>query len=406
MRLIRCLLFSAICLSATPSAARLIFVDAVRDGIDGAAGLSGARGVAISADGRHVYAIGAIADAISVFERNPYTGRLRFTQVLRDGEDGITGLDGPVQLALSPDGRSVYVASGGSDAIVVFDRDSGSGRLSLRQTHLGIGAAQGSAQAVWSITCGPDDATVFAGTASGVLIGLARDPGTGALTVADVARNGVDGVTGMTSVDSIAISGDGTRLLAIGAKTFVTFATSGASLTFQGRAQPAVSDGFGTGAVAFAPGGTDVYAVADFSGGVVGLLRASSTPGLLDLQQYVRTGTQGALFTLPRGIAVSPDGAFVFVASLQDAVAAFRRRPDGRIAFSQQATQALDTVFSVAVSPDSRFLYAAGANSNTLATFRIAADEAPLEIPALSPVGVAVLVLGFAVVLARHLRRR
>jgi DNA-binding beta-propeller fold protein YncE len=36
-------------------------------------------------------------------------------------------------VAVSPDGHSVYVASGGSNAIAIFDRDTATGELTQKQ---------------------------------------------------------------------------------------------------------------------------------------------------------------------------------------------------------------------------------------------------------------------------------
>ena len=59
-----------------------------------------------SPDGAHVYVASEDADAIAIFERAPDTGFLTFLGAVRDGMDGVTGLDGARTLALSTDGAS------------------------------------------------------------------------------------------------------------------------------------------------------------------------------------------------------------------------------------------------------------------------------------------------------------
>ena len=105
-----------------------------RDGI----GMNGANDVAISPDGKSVYVAGLFSEALAVFSRDPASGAL--TQlagpsgcVANDG-DGVTcqdgiGLDGPTAVTVSPDNKHVYVASYGS-SLTVFVRDLATGALS------------------------------------------------------------------------------------------------------------------------------------------------------------------------------------------------------------------------------------------------------------------------------------
>jgi 6-phosphogluconolactonase (cycloisomerase 2 family) len=100
------------------------------DGCTVGAGLAGARSVAVSQDGKHVYVAAQSGNAVAVFSRNRLTGAL--TQVAApDGcvtEDGHAdcnsgiGLMGARAIAVSRDGRSVYVGSFTSDAVAAFKR--------------------------------------------------------------------------------------------------------------------------------------------------------------------------------------------------------------------------------------------------------------------------------------------
>jgi len=91
-------------------------------------GLGGARAVAVSPDGRDVYVAGVESDAIATFERDA-AGNVSQAPGTAGcvSESGGTcvpgrGLDGAFDLAVSPDGRSVYVASSEPGAVAVFDR--------------------------------------------------------------------------------------------------------------------------------------------------------------------------------------------------------------------------------------------------------------------------------------------
>lgn len=100
--------------------------------------LDGPRGLAISKNGKHVYVASNGSDAIAVFRRDFATGAL--TQVAAPGGciaengDGITctdgvGLDGPSSIVVGRNGRHVYVASIVSDAVTAFAREPMSGTL-------------------------------------------------------------------------------------------------------------------------------------------------------------------------------------------------------------------------------------------------------------------------------------
>ena len=88
--------------------------------------LDGATDIDVSRDGRFVYVTSFRGDAITAFARDAATGALTEIGCLaRGGKSGCAagrGLDGAYDLALSRDGRHVYVASRFSRAVAVFAR--------------------------------------------------------------------------------------------------------------------------------------------------------------------------------------------------------------------------------------------------------------------------------------------
>lgn len=85
--------------------------------------LTGARKVAVSPDGKQVYVTASIANSLTIYERNLVTGEL--TQKTIHTNNGIVhGLTGAHGLAVSPDGRNIYVASITEDALVQFVRNA------------------------------------------------------------------------------------------------------------------------------------------------------------------------------------------------------------------------------------------------------------------------------------------
>ena len=96
----------------------------------------GSRAIAVSPDGKNVYVASSKSDATAIFKRNARTGTL--TQP--PGEGGCVavkgggcapavGLDGPNSVAISPDGLNVYATSRASNTISVFNRNPSNGAL-------------------------------------------------------------------------------------------------------------------------------------------------------------------------------------------------------------------------------------------------------------------------------------
>jgi sugar lactone lactonase YvrE len=96
-------------------------------------GMAGADGVAVSPDGRSVYVISYEDDAIVIFDRDKQTGKLKAQGCIDDNDSGadncaksVDGLEQPRSVIVSPDGHSVYVAAstpGPADAeITTFKR--------------------------------------------------------------------------------------------------------------------------------------------------------------------------------------------------------------------------------------------------------------------------------------------
>ena len=89
----------------------------------------GAWGVILSSDGKHAYATGDNDDAVSWYERNASTGALTYVGVLKDGANGVDGLDGAWSVTLSSDGNHAYVTGYNDDAVSWYERNASTGAL-------------------------------------------------------------------------------------------------------------------------------------------------------------------------------------------------------------------------------------------------------------------------------------
>ena len=104
--------------------------------LDGRA-LLGADALAISPDGSTLYAAAKDIDAVAVMQRDPTTGALS----QQPGQTGCIRLNGglgcataralaqPSALAITPDGRDLYVASSSGNAVALLQRDAATGLL-------------------------------------------------------------------------------------------------------------------------------------------------------------------------------------------------------------------------------------------------------------------------------------
>jgi DNA-binding beta-propeller fold protein YncE len=163
--------------------------------------LDGARAIAISPDGAHVYVAAQAASAVSVFARNAATGALTWQScVSQSGSDGACartpGLTSPFGLEASADGAQLYVL--GSEALTTLSVASG-GDLSpkgclLREAPKGgpctaIALLQSPQQEVLA----HDGRNLLVVTDEDDLISFARDAATGELTVQQCFRGSEDG---------------------------------------------------------------------------------------------------------------------------------------------------------------------------------------------------------------------
>jgi 6-phosphogluconolactonase (cycloisomerase 2 family) len=279
--------------------------------VAGVDGLAGARSVALSPDGAHVYVASERDDAVAVFARNAGTGMLTFVEVEKDGVGGVDGLADAQWVTLSPDGAHVYVASAPpDDAVAVFARNAMTGALTFVEAEKdGVGGVDGL-DGARAVAVSPDGAHVYvASDADAAVAVFSRSAGTGALTFVETKQDGVGGVDGLGGARSVAVSPDGAHVYVEGVAdgeiaVFGRNAATGA-LTFieaepNGRGSSVVGLDFPSTIVPSADG-AHLYAVSPF--GRVAVFGRNAGTGALTLVQ-VDPSFQGG-----DAVAVSPDGA-------------------------------------------------------------------------------------------------
>lgn len=122
-------------------------------------GLQGPTALTLSPDGSHVYVVAATSQSLVSFARNGTSGVLSFLEAEVNANDDATdpgpapvALDRPSDVLVSPDGAHVYVAARFGNAVLSFNRDAASGRVSFVSAHRdgqlgieGLGGAHGLA---------------------------------------------------------------------------------------------------------------------------------------------------------------------------------------------------------------------------------------------------------------------
>jgi len=325
--------------------------------------------VAVSPDGNHVYSGRCCTTpAIVVHARSAGDGSLTAA-----GEQPI-GVH-PDDVAVSPDGLHVYVAGGSS--LLVFARDALLGGLTpIESESDGSGGVSGLAGAV-AVAVSPDGEHVYVlartagGNPDGSLAVFDRDPLTGEVAFVEAHFDDQAGVDGLGNTGTgpgprpLAVSPDGLHVYAAGfsddaVAVFARDPLSGA-LSF---VEAIVND---TGSVrglarpnglAISPDGATVV-VASWGDQVTTSLRRDPATGRLT---FLEVEPPSPWVGGPGPLAISPDGSRVVGANWVDAVAAHSLAADGSLAFAQAlfgGVAGLDGNVDVAVSPDGLHFYVA-----------------------------------------------
>ncbi len=397
--------------------------------------LFGANGIAVSGDGRFVYETGDTANAVGVFLRDRASGRLVEVSCVSSGTPQEcprtdVGLTGPEGIAISGDGRNVYVASFSSRSVNAYARNPVTGALKplncfsdtsggdpyCTNTAIGLAGANG-------VTVVGNQVYVT-GAQDAAITTFQRNATTGALSFQTGCLSSASslpgctttGVHGMKQAGGVTASPDGHQLYVAGstASAVTTFArASNGTLSFA-RCVSELQGSFGDPAcgshaakgignprtIAISSNGRSLYvsggfgdAVAHFertpASGALSFKGCAAEPRANPISEHGCAHT-GRGLTNAEGVSISADGRSVYVASSDaSALAAFRRDPvSGNIQQLASPYDCLTTLggtssdpgcggrakglkgaLGVAVPRDGRNVYATGYRSDALASF-------------------------------------
>lgn len=374
-------------------------VDASRKGgscgaaraLDGPGPFMGSRAIAISPDGRFVYVASSKSDAIAIFSRDRRTGALTQPSgkggcISARGADGCAkavGLDGPNSVAVSPDGKSVYVTSRASSSLTSFKRNRKTGALTQLPPAAagcysslpvpGCAGARGLLGADVVVVSG-DGENVYAGAFFGnavasfsrnqepsregseAPVGVLSQAAGSAGCIAEAGAEGCATGIGLGAVEGLAVSRDGTGVYTGSALSNAVAALTrnpegGALSQAEGAAGclalalagcGTAREVEGANAVATSPGSDVVYVTSLLADSVTvfqpattrgGLAQKEATAGCVVWLRSVGCGF-GRSLSGPEGLAVSPDGHSLYVTAFRSgALDVFdRNRETGSVA--------------------------------------------------------------------------
>ena len=390
--------------------------------------------IALSPDGRHAYVASFGSNAVAIFARDRRTGAL--SQL--PGRRGCIGhlgagpcargraLARPSALAVSPDGRNVYVTASESNALAVFARNRKTGALRQLSGAEGClsqlpggGCFDGRAlNEPVAVAVSPDGERVYVAgrrAPGGVAVmvrhsdGSLAQPGGEAGCVTPGGRDGCASARAMRSPEDVVVSPDGASVFVAGMRSnSVSVLRSGR----RGLTQPpgpagciatSAVDGCAVGhalqgpvELAISPDGRRVYVAASIADTVANLRSDRATGALTQVrgkggcirQSGSRRCTRGRTLDEVWGVAVSADGHSLYtVSSKVNALGAMtRNRASGRLAplpgrfacfirgggFGCAEGRGLTVAVDVAVSPDGRNVYATSEDAylGAIAVFR------------------------------------
>ncbi len=202
----------------------LTFLERHSSGVFGVIGIEGVKSIALSDDGMHLYATGPLTNSMAVFTVDQTDGRLSFEQSLQNAVDGASGLISASDVAVSVDGKHVYVTSDIDNSVNVFLRNPNSsslgfGQLSYMASYTnGVDGVAGlsGASALTLSKANDGDFVYVLGSAEQSVVVFSRDVSTGVLTFVEFKQNGTSSVEGLTLGRDLMLNADETSLYVAG----------------------------------------------------------------------------------------------------------------------------------------------------------------------------------------------
>lgn len=276
--------------------------------------LAGCVSFRLSADGKLGVAASFRSNTIALFGRNPKTGKLTMFDLVKDGERGAKEMKFVVEAVFSPDSKFVYAIADNSATLITLQVQEGRLLKFLK-------ADKGRDKCfvgVRGLSVSPDGKSIYVTSArADTLTGLSRDPKTGEATIKEVVKKNASGIEALTGIFYPLVSPDGRFVYTSTGRFRGTTAVSlfkrnddGALKYIESLTELGGLDGGNE--IVLSPKGKHLYYCGSKSHSITALERDAKT-GKLKVIQTVKDSMKAPLKSVA-GLAVSPDGRFVYAA--------------------------------------------------------------------------------------------
>lgn len=341
------------------------------DGVAGIDGLGACRSVAVSPDGRSVYVAGYGESAIARFERDTETGMLRYRGISKEGDGSVAGIAGVDPLRVSPDGAYLFAGGSTGGTVALFRRDGESGALTFLGSRSSTEPGLEGLAGIRSFALSPDGSSLYAaGYTLGTILTFSFDAASGELTLVQALSDEAAGLTLLGGASSVAVTPDGAQVIVTSFDddsllVFDRDEASGALTTAQ-----SFTDGVSgceglNGATCVAVSQEAVY-VAGYYDNTLSVFSRDPSDGSLSLTAELKDGIAGVdgLYHA-QDIALSSDGNSLYVAASADDGVSFFERSSAGLTYRGLVGE-MEGARGLALSSDGRNCYAAASGANTL----------------------------------------
>ncbi len=296
--------------------------------------------MALSPGDQHLYVANFTDNSLLVFEREVLTGELILTETHLNNLNGVTGLAGANFTTVSPDGKTVYIASLNDHAITAFERSTSNGALTFLASYKDGTAGIDGLRWASAVKVSPDNKNVYvSGPGDNAVAVFGREQTSGSLTFIEYVKNGVNGVEGMVNPYALSISSDGKHLyVASSQNSLAVFERESAtgSLVFL-EAYYDNTDGIngldGVTSLTLSENGQFLYVTAENDNSIAVFSRDESTGSLTFVEALDNSSIGLSGFLQPSFAAISAEGEKLYVGTYNNAdIYAFQCDPaDGTL---------------------------------------------------------------------------
>ena len=323
---------------------KMQLIQTLKDGINGVDGLDNPRNTTVSMSANKVFVTSGDDNSLAVFTIGK-NFKLTFEQIFKNSANEITGLEGATGVATLDGGQQIIVSGFYDGALSVFSRDNNSYYLAQtigdRLNYERVFASKEPLEPVdtlgllgaWDLATTPDEKQLFVASYMSNAVSIFDIAPEGKITLNHIIKNTSPFAGDLGKPVSVVLSPRNDNLFVLGFETH--------QLTVLER----------------------------------------ETSGRFSTRQVLSTGADGPSQCLnPQKLLVSPGGNYLYVACAgSDALAVFTQAEDGTFGFLQKIASTdlnggLEGAGSLALSTDGRYLYAAGEAGRGLFLFETQTD--------------------------------